>query len=146
MALFQPQGTLNKLLGSVQVIGIPGLNITPGFLSRNGIRWAFEGDATETKDTMTGIVTSPQPYRIITATCIILKTNGLAALWKAQEEISSLIGDCALVPDTTALPPYPMLNASILGVDALTADVSDVGYPLRLRGYYPINVSFYTNS
>src|ERR1700722_15846993 len=96
-----PQGTLNLLRGSVVVTNFPSLNITAPFLGKAGIRLTFEGDTTLYIDTMTGAVTSPQPYLRVTVEADLLKTQNLATLYKQQQELLSTIGDLVVYSDAT---------------------------------------------
>ena len=77
-----PQGTLNRLAGSVIWTNFPSLTVTSSFLMPNGITLAFEGVTTEVIKTMTGIVPSPEPYQMVTITLNLLKTQVLANLYE----------------------------------------------------------------
>ena len=52
---------------------------------------------------MTGTVTSPEPYQMITLTMHLLKTQPLASFYKLQQETTSLLGNGSVVPDTVVL-------------------------------------------
>jgi hypothetical protein len=134
-----PQGTLNRLRGSVKFVSNPQLNVTASYLVKDGIEIALEGEATTVIPTMVGVVTSPDPYMIAAVTINILKTNGLAATYKSQMENSTVIGDIVITPDTSALPTYYVNNASIVDVRPMKINGEEAGWSITLRGYYNIN-------
>jgi hypothetical protein len=133
------QGTLNRLRGSVVIPDHSGLNVTAPYLGKEGIGLALEGEATGIIPTMTGIVTSPEPYMIVSVTLNILKTNGLAARYKAQMEDNTVIGNITVIPDTSALPNYLLYNCAIESVQPMKLSGEDAGFVVTLRGYYVIN-------
>jgi hypothetical protein len=133
------QGTLNRLRGSVTWNNFPSLNITAPYLNKQGISLALDGDATTFLPTMTGAVTSPEPYQMITLTCNILKTNGLAALYQAQMQNTTLLGPGTVKTDTSSLPSFPLLNCAIEGVRELPFNGEDAGFAVTIRGYWVVN-------
>ena len=139
-----PQGTLNRLRGSVKFVSNPTLNVTPSYLVKDGIELALEGEATTVIPTMVGVVTSPEPYMIAQVTINILKTNGLAATFKAQMENTTVIGDIVITPDTSALPTYYVNNASITDVRPMKINGEEAGWSISLRGYYIVNNSLWS--
>ena len=137
------QGTLNRLKGSVVWQNFSALNVTAPFLNREGIRLALDGDATRFLPTLTGAVTSPEPYQMVTLTINLLKTQGLAAQYKRQMETQTVLGDCVVRPDTIALPPYDLVNCALESVRELSFSGEDAGFSVTVRGYYNINSSLY---
>lgn len=133
------QGVLNRLRGSVIWNDFPQLNVTAAYLGLEAIRLALEGDAVEYINTMTGAVSSPQPYRMVSLTLHLLKTQQLADLYKRKEETSALLGQGTVRPDASPLSPYQIINCGILGVSDLNFAGQDPGYAVRIRGYYLIN-------
>jgi hypothetical protein len=133
------QGTLNRLRGSVVIPDYPALQITAPFLGRQGISITFEGEATTMIPTMTGTITSPMPYQMVTVTVSLLKTQSLAAAWEAQRKQNTVIGDITITTDTSALPPYTFNNCAIDNVRELTFSGEDANYLVTLKGYYQIN-------
>src|SRR5579859_3913855 len=91
-----PQGTLNRLVASVSFVNFPSLNVTPPFLGRRAIRFTPDGDVTVFIGTMTGMVTSPEPYIGVTFLMSLLRTQPLAAAWQTQWLDSALLGDCTV--------------------------------------------------
>jgi hypothetical protein len=138
-----PQGTLNRLVASVTWIEYPTLNVTPSFLNKSGITLSFDGETTKMLQTLTGVVQSPEPYQIIGLTINLLKTQSLASQYELQRQVSSLIGNGTVRPDTTALPPYDLFNCAILNVRELNFSGEDAGYSVQVGGYILINAALW---
>lgn len=138
-----PQGTLNRLKASLVLPDLPALNVTASFLTKEGIGISFQGEITTMIQTMTGTVTSPEPYQMATVLVRLLRTQTLADAWKQQLETSSLIGDITVRPDTTTLSPYQILNCGIMTVGDLTFAGQDAGYGVSIAGYYPVNANLW---
>lgn len=140
----QDQGTLNLVLASVSIPNFPELNVTAPFLNRAGITLAKEGSATLQLPTMTGAVQSQQPYMLVNVTINLLKTQNLSALYKAQFEDSTLIGDITVRPDVSeGLQPYDLLNCALDSVREQSYAGADAGWAVSLHGYWIINNSLF---
>lgn len=137
------QGVLNRVLASVIWQGFPQLNVIASFLNREGIRLALDGDATRFLPTMTGAVTSPEPYQMVTLTINLLKTQPLAALYKAQMEDQTVLGDCVVRPDSITLTPYDLVNCALESVREQSYSGEDAGWSVTVRGYYIVNASLF---
>lgn len=133
------QGTLNRIRGSVTVTDLPELNVTAPFLGKAGISLALEGGSVVYLPTMTGAVTSPEPYMMCGVRVNLLKTQALSALYKARMELLSTIGNIVVIPDARTLPNYAVINSSIRDVAELSFNGEDAGYVVTLGGYYNIN-------
>ena len=133
------QGTLNRLRGSVTWVNFPTLNVTAPYLNKEGIRLALDGEATTFVPTITGAVTSPEAYQMITLTMNILKTNGLAALYQAQMQNLTTLGNGTVKTDTSSLPVFPLINCAIEGVRELNFSGEDAGFAVIIRGYWIVN-------
>jgi hypothetical protein len=140
-----PQGTLNRIRASVQWTSFPGLNVTTSFLGKEGISLAFEANDTDFIDTMTGAVTSPNPYQPIRLVMNLLKTQTLANLYEAQRQSSSLLGDGMVIPDASTLTSYQITNCAIEGVDELRFNGEVASYSVRVKGYYIINNALFNS-
>lgn len=138
------QGVLNRLRGSLQFSANPQLNVTAGFLSKAGITLALQGDASIPIATMTGLVQSGEPYRIAHVTVPLLKTQGLSAAWKAQEESNTQIGDCTFRADASTIGNWQLSNCGIMGVTEITASGTDATYNLRFFGIYYVNSALWS--
>lgn len=151
------QGTLNRLVASVIWQNFPFLNVTPSFLNREGLRLSLDGEATRFLPTLTGAVTSPEPYQMVSLSINLLKTQPLSALYKAQMETNCLLGDGVIRPDvaiggavsgsvitavtgqTGGLTPYDITNCALESVREQTYNGEDAGWTIMVRGYYLIN-------
>ncbi|MDE2105749.1 MAG: hypothetical protein KGL39_51470 [Patescibacteria group bacterium] len=137
------QGVLNRLRGSVVLTDHPELNITASFLGEEAIRLALEGEPTTRIPTLTGIVQSPEPYQLCNVTVNLLKTQSLADAYKKQYELSTLLGNITVRPDSSALSPYSLINCSLGPVRELSFNGRDPGFVVSMGGYYLINSSLW---
>jgi hypothetical protein len=133
-------GSLNRLRGSVVIPNLPSLNVTASYLGRSGIGLSLEGDSTGMIPAMTGAVTSPEPYMMVNVTIALLRTQTLAAQYKTQLELNSLIGPFTVIPDASVHPNYGVDNAAIQSVREMSFAGEDPVWMVTLRGTY------YTNS
>jgi hypothetical protein len=140
-------GHLNRLSASISVINLPILNVTASYLGREAIRLALEGQATGRLPAMTGIVTSPEPYQMVSCTVHLIKTQPLAALWQAQYSLNTLIGPYTVRPDIDSsqngIVPYPINNGMIMSIRELNFAGTDEGWVITLSGSYDINASLW---
>jgi hypothetical protein len=137
------QGTLNRLLAAIVIPNFPALNVTAQYTGKEGLRLALEGNATTLIDTLTGGVTSPEPYMRCTVALHLLRSQSLAAAWKAQIETSTLLGDITAYGDSKAMPVFPLTNMSVMTIREINFDGTDPGYVVTIGGYYIINSSLY---
>lgn len=133
------QGVLNRIRGSLILTNLPQLNVTAPYLGREGISIAFEGNVVEYFPTMSGGVTSNEPYQFVTVTCALLKTQQLSDRYKQQQESDATLGDGVVRPDAATLSPYQLTNLSIEGVGDLSFNGSNPVYGVRIKGYYLLN-------
>lgn len=137
------QGTLNRLRGSVIIPAFPQLNVTASYLGEEGITLRLNAPVTTRVNTMTGSVTSPEPYVPVTLTVNLLKTQFLSDLYKNQMELSSLLGPLTVRPDAKTLSPYNLLNTSIDEVGELTFNGKSAGFGVMIGGYYLVNAAIW---
>lgn len=137
------QGTLNRLRASVTWNDFPALNVTAPYLGEEGLSLTLEGDTTTYIKTMTGQVTSPEPYQPISLTMELLKTQSLGPAYKAQAEALALIGNGTVRVDASTFPAYDIVNCAIMGVETLKLNGKDAGYRVRIGGYYLVNQNLY---
>lgn len=133
------QGSLNKLRASITWPSFPGLNVTASYLSKEGIRLTLQGESVLYLPTMTGAVTSQEPYMMIEATVNLLKSQALANLYKQQMETNALLGDGTIRPDAVPLSPYQLTNCAIRGVRELDFSGEHAVFAVMIGGYYLIN-------
>lgn len=135
-----PQGVINRLKASVTFASIATLNVTAGYLAKEGIGLRFTDPVTTPIKTMTGVVPSPEPYQTATVMIHLLKTQALADAFKAQIENNSLLGDITVRPDEVGgVGPYQFSNCWIENVEALQFDGSTAGWTISIGGIYYIN-------
>lgn len=137
------QGTLNRLRGSINIPGNTTLNITAPFLGKSGISLALDGESVVYLATMTGAVTSPEPYLMVTCRAALLKTQSLSGIWKAQMEDNSVIGNAIVTPDAKPLGLYNLLNCSIKNVAEMNFAGEDPQWVIEIGGYYAVNSSLF---
>jgi hypothetical protein len=137
------QGVLNRLRGSVVFSGFPSLQITAPYLGKAGIRLALEGESVLFIPTMTGAVTSPEPYLMVSLSMNLIKTQPLADAFKKQMESNSLLGPATVRPDSSALSPYDLINTAIESVRELNFSGVDADYLVVIKGYYSVNSSLF---
>lgn len=133
------QGTLNRLRGSVVWADFENLNVSAAYLGKEGIRLALEGETTQFIDTMTGAVTSPQPYMAASLTINLLKSQNIADLYKRRMELDARIGEGTIRSDSSVLGVYQLINCAIQSVRELNFAGDDAGFAVTVRGYYNIN-------
>lgn len=138
-----PQGSLNRIRASAIFQDIPFLSVTSPFLGKGGISLSFRGDSTVQIDTMTGIVTSPEPFLGVTMTMHLLKTQSFAQLWRTQLELLSLLGSSTVRPDSIMMQPWNFSNCSILGIGDQVFDGSSPDFPVRIGGIYQVNSTLF---
>jgi hypothetical protein len=134
------QGTLNRLVASITWPNFPSLNITPPFLGPEGIHLTFEGDATLFIDTMTGVVTSVEPYLRFRLTAQLLKSQPISALYKTQIETLTTLGNGVVRPDVSlGLTPYQLSNCAIQSGNPDPFAGRSPWYPVSFSGAYFVN-------
>lgn len=136
-----PQGTLNRLRASVVWTLVPQLNVGADHLGKAGLSLTFEGEFTTFVDTMTGAVTSPEPYVRCMVGINLLKSQNLANLYKQQMELNTLLGGCTIRPDVTTMGPWALINCGIASVRELSFAGLDAAFMVSIRGYYIINAA-----
>lgn len=138
------QGSLNKVRASVTWPSFTTLNVTAPYLGKAGIRLTLQGESTLYLPTMTGAVTSQEPYMMIEMVINLIKPQALANLYKQQMETNSLIGDGSVRPDATALGVYQLTNCAIKGVRELDFSGEHEGFAVTIGGYYLTNSSLFS--
>lgn len=137
------QGTLNRLRASVVFASNSSLNITAPYLSKEGISIAFEGDAGLLIPTLTGGVTSPEPYQMATITMNLVKSQALADFYKLQIESTVNVGDVSVISDTTTLGDYEFTNCIIKGIRDITFDGQSAVFVVTIAGIYNVNAALW---
>ena len=138
-----PQGTINRLKGSIVIPDFPSLNITASFLGKEGFSASFGAPATDQIPTMTGVVNSPAPYRPVAITIHLLKSQGLSQGWKAQEELSTILGPITFRQDVANAAPWLFDNCALAGLQSINVNGMDAGYVIAINGVWYINSSLW---
>ncbi|MEN9755817.1 MAG: hypothetical protein RL755_4 [Pseudomonadota bacterium] len=133
------QGSLNRVRGSVSFVNAPDMNITAPFMTKEGLSLSWEGESVTFIDTMTGVVTSPEPYQKVTLTIGVLKTTTLGTAYKNRMENDCDLGDCVINPDSSNFPKFTIANSAIEGIEACTFNGTDPGFRIRIKGVWAIN-------
>lgn len=134
-----PQGALNRLRGNVQVPSFPALNVSAAFMGEGGFEFTRTTQATTMIGTMTGRVTSPEPFQAVDLAIHLVRSQSLAAQWEAQLLSLSVIGNITVYTDSLALPVYSFTNCAILNVGPLGATGKSAEYLVTLTGTLIIN-------
>jgi hypothetical protein len=143
-----PQGVLNRMYASVTVANNPALNINSGNLGTEGIRLAFDGNATELLNTMTGMVASPVPYQPCTVTVAIVKSasSNLADIFKQQFAVNTLLGLITVWPDAGNLSSFNLQNMVLENIREMLFNGTEATLVITMRGYYEVNQGFFSEA
>lgn len=134
-----PQGLLNRVRGSVVIPAFPNLNITAAYVALDGISLNIDDDGTDQLKTMTGIVNSPAPYVMATATIHVLKTQALGEAWAQQFQSNGQIGRAVIHADASTLSQYRLHNCSLLKPQPGAMNGTNPSLILTIRGTYNVN-------
>ena len=140
------QGTLNRLRGSVVFANFPQLQVTSSYLAKEAISIAFDGDTSLLIGTLTGAVTSPEPYTYGTVTIHLLRTQILADLFKQQIETNTTMGSVNIIGDSATLGNFQLENCILMSLNEITFDGNQAGLIVRLRGVYNINATLFADA
>lgn len=140
------QGTLNRLRGSVVFADFPQLQVTSSYLAKEAISIAFDGDTSLLIGTLTGAVTSPEPYTYGTVTIHLLRTQILADLFKQQIETNTTMGSVNIIGDSATLGIFQLENCILMSLNEITFDGNQAGLIVRLRGVYNINATLFADA
>lgn len=138
------QGTLNRALTSVSVIGFPELNVTTGFFGTKVARISFEGETSDYLPTLAGATPSGRLYQVVTVLMYLNKSQSLAGQWEQQRLTNSNIGDVNIVTDSPVLPPYYLFDCILQNIADLDLTGESNDFPVMLKGTYPINGDLFT--
>jgi hypothetical protein len=137
------QGNLNRLRASVQFAQNQGLNVVSSNLGKAGIVARPISESSVLIPTMTGGVTSPEPYQMYEITLHLLRTQGLAAAYKSQIETLCDVGDITVKSDASNQPDYQISNCTIVNGSNPSFGGTDPDFTVVLHGVYLVNSSLY---
>lgn len=138
-----PQGTLNRLRTSVVFPDNPSFNVTAPYLGRASVRLIPEGDITQMPPTLTGVVTSPEPYQMMSVAINLVKSQPLADSFKRRWETNSLMGAVTVRTDSPTLSVFQIDNAAITGWREIGTAGDDADVIVTVRGTYQINTDLF---
>lgn len=108
-----------------------------------GIDMTPEGPITTMLPTMTGLVTSPEPYQMMRLVIHLVRAQALASAFKDKWESNALIGSGTVRPDVAQigqlLSPFNIGNVAITGLNTLNFSGRDAGFVVTCTGAYNIN-------
>lgn len=140
------QGTLNRLRGSVVYALYPYLNVTAPYLAKEGISIGFEGDTSQLLGTMTGAVTSPEPYIMGNVTMHLLRSQSLSNSYKTQIESFTTLGSVDIITDSDTLSNFSLENCVLQAIRDVTFDGNQPGFIVNLKGVYNINSTMFAST
>lgn len=138
------QGNLNRVATHVVVTSLPQLSATASFLGKSLVQVTLEGPFTDQIETATGVVNSPKPFVMGQLVLSLLRSQTLAALWVAQVETSTYLGDIVAYPDSTVFPALALTNASIIDLDPGAFDGVDPTVKATVKGTFLINSALWS--
>lgn len=144
-----PQGVLDRFSATVafpDAGALQSLTITAAMLGTEGIRLAFDSNATELLPTMTGMVPSPAPYQQCTLTIALVKSEPVANQFIQQlQTLTTLIGAITVYPDVdpSILQPFHLLNMALETIRELSFAGNEATVVVTLRGYILVNQGFF---
>lgn len=141
-----PQGSLNRLRASVNFANNQQLNVISANLGKAGIIARPISESSVLIPTMTGGVTSPEPYQIYEITIHLLRTQGLVSSYKAQIETLCDVGDLTVKSDSSVQPDYQIANCTITNGTNPSFGGTDPEFQVVLHGIYYTNQSLYQPS
>ena len=133
------RSVLNTLRSNVNIVSVPKLSVTLPYLGKSGISISFDGDVTTQISAMGIIVQSPEPYVGATISIGILKTTGLAELYKKQIEQNTYLGDVVLTLNSDAMTEYTIINCSIKSIGEQRGDGEGAEVPVVISGTWIVN-------
>lgn len=133
------QGVLNRVRGSIKFDEHPELNVTASYLTQDGIDIAFQGDAGVLLPTMTGGVSSPQPYQMVEFRVHMARSQTLAQLYKNQIEKNTFLGHAKVFTDSSVLGDFEIRQATIRGMQDFSPNGRDPGLIISIFGIYDVN-------
>jgi len=138
-----PQGTINRLRGSISFPDYPAINITAAYLGSENIKVIYTGESTAIIPTTTGIITSPEPFLLVEIQAHVLRTNGLADAIFRQLQILSTVNNAVVRSDSSTSQDVTIFNTSISNLGEVHQDGKNPAQMIHFKGYLPINNSLF---
>lgn len=140
---FIPQGSLNRLIGSLSFPGNPSFNITPEFLGTEALSINPGGPVTTMLGTLTGAVNSPEPFMMVGILIHLVRSQPLANEYKKKIQTNSFLGEGVFRPDTTTMDPFDFTNCNVTELRPMAITGRDAGFMISISGVWYINSSLW---
>jgi hypothetical protein len=148
------QGQLNRLRGHVVFNEMGQLNLQASDLGPEGIRLAFENNATDLIATMTGMVPSPRPYQECTLSVSIVKTMPKGWVYKNQLTYATIVGTIVVWPDVesgndvygnaaTDIGTWTIEGAALENFREMSFAGTQATFEVTFRGYSQVNQTYF---
>ena len=138
-----PQGTLNRLIGSLAFTDNTSYNITAPYLGSEAISLNPGGPVTTMLGTLTGAVQSPEPYMLVGIAVHLIRAQILANQFKALIETNAFLGNAVLRSDTPLMQPFDFTNCAVTEVRPYAITGRDAGFMITISGIWYINNSLW---
>lgn len=133
-----PQGVINRVRASIDFPDYPALRISASFLTPEGITLDI-GPLGEPIPAMTGVVSSPQPYAMVTMTAYLQRSQALAQLFRDQIEKNTYLNTAKLYSDTSTLGDFTLNDVQIINLGSIPMNGKNADFPLSFTGTWYIN-------
>jgi hypothetical protein len=140
------QGLLNRVRTHIVVPGNTSLNATASYMGKSQAVLTFEGPFVSQIETATGIVNSPMPFVMAQLVISLLRTQALAALWVAQAQTASVLGNVVAYPDSANFPAVTLTNCSITEIEPGAFDGVDPVTKITVKGVFNTNSIMWASS
>lgn len=137
-------GNLNRVRASVIVPGNETLNIPAQFQAKEGIIVSPQSAVVTQMQGMTTIVNSEEPYQLVQITVAVIKSLAISAQYLSAIQNSPILGNITVVPDTTAMPKFNLINAAILNWNQVSMAGLQPDFTLVIQGQYNTSNDLWT--
>lgn len=133
-----PQGVINRVRASIDFPDYPALRISASYLTTEGISVDIS-PLGEPIPSMTGVVSSPQPYTMMTITANLQRSQSLAQQFRNQIEKNTYLNTAKLYSDTSTLGDFTLNDVQIVNLGALPMNGKNADFALQFTGTWYIN-------
>lgn len=137
------QGVLNRVRASIKFVQFPELNISAPYLTQDAINISFQGDAGVLLPTLTGGVSSPNPFQMIQMQIHLVRSQSMGQLFKNQIEKNTTLGDAKIYSDSTTLGDFSIRQATIRSAQDLSVSGRDPAFVVEVFGIYDVNADMW---
>ncbi|QCE32943.1 hypothetical protein FAI41_04665 [Acetobacteraceae bacterium] len=132
-------GFLNKSMATVIFENYRNLNVTPDFLTTEGISLEIEGDTAKMLENMTSFTPSVNLKQKVTLTINLNRASSKVAAWKKQIKNWVVLGKATVTSDSSVDTPVTIHNTTILNTPSESYNGSQNIWTVKLSGYITIN-------